>query len=153
MAWGERRGIQGVMDFLTTQERSKRMRQVRSKNTKPERIVRSMLHSRGFRFSLHRRDLPGKPDIVLPKYQAVVFVHGCFWHGHECRSKRPATNERFWNDKIEYNRRRDGKTRAALRRLGWRVFVVWECSLRSDRLRERSIKRLDRLLLPKEGHR
>jgi DNA mismatch endonuclease (patch repair protein) len=106
------------------------MAAVRGKDTKPEKLVRSALHRSGFRYSLHRRDLPGKPDLVLPKYKTVVFVHGCFWHGHECpRGKKPATRKQFWNKKLNQNRLRDQKSIAALEVMGWNVFVVWECSL------------------------
>src|SRR5260370_11266358 len=104
------------------------MSRVRSKATVPERVVRSFLHRRGFRFSLNRRALPGTPDIVLARHRTVVFVHSCFFHGHR-RCKRatlPATNRAFWTRKIEANRRRDRAAARALRRAGWRVVVVWE---------------------------
>ncbi len=109
------------------------MSRVRSRNTRPELVVRSALHIRGYRFRLHRKDLPGNPDIVLPKHRAVVFVHGCFWHGHQgCgRSKRPGTNTAFWNAKIDRNMARDAKTQVLLREAGWRVLVVWQCRIRN----------------------
>jgi DNA mismatch endonuclease (patch repair protein) len=105
------------------------MAAIRSRDTKPERTVRSTLHKMRHRFRLHVRDLPGCPDIVLPKYRAVVFVHGCFWHAHTCRVGRrmPKTNRRYWQAKRETNRFRHQKTRKRLRRFGWRVLVVWEC--------------------------
>jgi DNA mismatch endonuclease, patch repair protein len=106
------------------------MAKVQSKNTSPEREVRSTLHRAGHRFTLHQRDLPGSPDIVLPRHRMVVFVHGCFWHRHGCkRARMPSTNEEYWRAKFERNTRRDRKTQRALRALGWRVFVVWTCDL------------------------
>ncbi len=122
------------MDRLTPEKRSANMSAVRSQNTKPEIRVRSVLHRAGYRFRLHRRDLPGSPDIVLPRYQTVVFVHGCFWHGHDgCRrSKLPATRTEFWQAKIERNRDRDEAARAALIALGYRVVTLWECELKSE---------------------
>lgn len=104
---------------------------IRGKDTKPERIVRSYLHRAGLRFSLHRRDLPGNPDIVLPKYQTVVFVNGCFWHRHDkCQfAYRPKSNVKFWSDKISGNVERDQRNQAKLNALGWRIYVVWECDV------------------------
>lgn len=105
---------------------------IRGRNTKPEILVRSLLHRQGFRFCLHVRELPGKPDIVLPRYRAAIFVHGCFWHGHDCPLyKLPGTRTDFWRDKIERNRASDQKARDGLLAAGWRVAVVWECALRS----------------------
>ena len=116
------------VDRLTREHRSWLMSRIASKNTKPELAVRSTLHRLGFRFRLHRRGLPGTPDLVLPRFRVVVFVHGCFWHGHYCkREKMPKTNRRFWGEKIEANRTRDLRNRRALSRLGWRSLVVWEC--------------------------
>ena len=107
------------------------MRHVKSKNTAPEVKLRSLLHKNGFRFRLNREDLPGKPDIVLPKYKAVIFVHGCFWHGHTCnRGHRPQTNIEFWNHKIESNIARDKKDIELLEAQGWRVLVVWQCEIK-----------------------
>ncbi len=101
------------------------------KNTKPELQVRKALHRLGFRYSLHARDLPGKPDLKLPKYNAVIFVNGCFWHGHDCHLFRlPATRTEFWKDKIEGNRKRDLNTRTALANNGWRVLDIWECAIK-----------------------
>jgi DNA mismatch endonuclease (patch repair protein) len=110
------------------------MRAVRGKNTKPELTARKAAHRLGLRFRLHRKDLPGSPDMVLPKYRTVFFVHGCFWHGHlRCRrSKLPNTNISFWEEKIRKNKIRDRKTTAALRRYGWRVVTLWECQLHSN---------------------
>lgn len=115
------------------------MSKVRGKNTKPELVVRSLLHRMGYRFRLHRRDLPGNPDIVLPKHKKVIFVHGCFWHGHkDCRrAKRPTSNEAFWNQKLGKNLDRDRRDLEALERLGWITLVVWSCRVKDpDTLRE-----------------
>ena len=107
------------------------MSRIRGKDTKPELILRKGLHGLGFRFRLHRRDLPGKPDMVFPRYRAVIFVHGCFWHGHSCHLfKWPKTREEFWKNKIERNRFLDRANIDILLRNGWRVAVVWECSMR-----------------------
>ena len=112
-----------MTDRLTKAQRSANMSRIRGKDTTPELTVRSLLHRMGYRFRLHRSDLPGKPDIVLPKYQSVIFVHGCFWHMHSCRRGRstPVTNARFWKAKREANRKRDRRNVQRLRRLGWRV--------------------------------
>jgi len=119
------------MDKLTPEHRSWNMRKIRSRNTKPEVAVRSLLHRLGFRFRLHTKDLPGKPDIVLPKYKTVVLVHGCFWHRHPgCKcATTPSTRTDFWKKKFEDNVRRDKQVYAELRELGWHVVVVWECEL------------------------
>lgn len=101
------------------------------KNTKPELIVRSSLHNMGYRFRLHRSDLPGKPDITLPKFKKVIFVHGCFWHGHRgCRrSNRPSTNKKFWQEKLDKNMERDKLNIKNLKEFGWDVLVVWTCEV------------------------
>lgn len=127
------------------------MSRVRSKDTQPELFVRRLVHGMGYRFRLHAKDLPGKPDLVLRKHSCVIFVHGCFWHRHSkaCPLTRlPKSRIGFWEDKLEQNRRRDAKTRRALRREGWRVLVVWECQLKSHVLPKRVFefiegKRLD----------
>lgn len=122
------------MGTVDSKVRSRMMSAIRGKNTKPELMVRRHLHRCGFRYRLHRRDLPGSPDVVLPKWKAAVFVHGCFWHGHQkCRYFRvPATRTDFWKTKIRGNAKRDARAEAALRQSGWRVIVVWECALRDD---------------------
>ena len=120
-----------MADVVSRQVRSRMMAGIRGKNTKPEILVRSFLHRQGFRFRLHVKDLPGKPDLVLAKYRAAIFVHGCFWHGHDCHLFRlPGTRTDFWSAKIEGNRVRDLKAFAALRSMEWRVLVIWECALR-----------------------
>jgi len=113
--------------------RSRIMKAVGQKNTRPEMIVRRILHALGYRFRLHRRDLPGSPDIVLPKYRTAIFVHGCFWHRHEgcAKATTPKTRRAFWEDKFEANRVRDRKAIIALQYLGWNVQVVWECQTRN----------------------
>ena len=133
-----------MTDVHSRETRSRNMAAIRSANTKPEVRVRSALHALGFRFRLHRKDLPGRPDIVLPKYRTVLFVHGCFWHCHRCRygSVVPATRAEFWAAKRQGNVDRDRRSARALRRLGWRVLVVWECEVRNDAQAEARVARL-----------
>lgn len=124
-----------MTDIVDPATRSRMMAAIRGKDTKPEMIVRQFLHGKGFRYRLHVKELPGKPDIVLPKYDAVVFVHGCFWHHHtNCKSAQmPKSNSVFWRNKIMSNVTRDSLNVARLESLGWRTIVVWECEVR-DRL-------------------
>lgn len=132
-----------MVDVVDVATRSRMMSGIQGKNTKPEILVRKALHARGFRFRLHVKSLPGKPDLVLPKYNAVVFVHGCFWHGHPCRYfKIPQTRPDFWLDKIGKNQVRDRFQEASLLDQGWRVLVVWECAVRSMK-REKSLLLID----------
>lgn len=120
-----------MADTVTMEVRSRMMSGIRGKDTKPELLVRRMLHSNGFRFRLHRKDLPGHPDIVLRKFTAVIFVHGCFWHGHDCHHFRiPSTRTEWWGAKIDMNRERDTRNIRSLREAGWRVLVIWECAMR-----------------------
>lgn len=106
---------------------------IRGKDTKPEVLIRKALHSRGFRYRLHASDLPGKPDLVFPRYGAALFVHGCFWHGHDCKFfKLPSTRPDFWAQKISANRERDRRQLTALKDKGWRTLVVWECAIRKN---------------------
>lgn len=126
------------MDRLTRERRSWLMSRIRGKDTKPEMRLRSLVHRMGFRFRLHRADLPGKPDLVFPTRKKAIFVHGCFWHGHYCkREKMPKSRVEFWKDKISSNRRRDVRSRRALARLGWSSLVVWECQLKQANTRTR----------------
>ena len=108
------------------------MSRIKSGNTKPEMIVRSLLHRMGYRFRLHRKDLPGKPDIVLPKYKTLIFVHGCFWHMHKgCkRSNIPKTNKEYWGPKLKRNKENDEKNKKKLLKCGWKVITVWECKVK-----------------------
>ena len=120
------------MDVHDKKTRSYNMSRIKGKDTKPEMLVRKYLFAHGFRYRLHVKALPGKPDIVLPKYKTVIFVHGCFWHGHNCPAfKWPKTREKFWREKISTNRKRDIQQINDLVRAGWRVSVVWECAIRS----------------------
>lgn len=117
-------------DRVTTAVRSRIMASIGSKDTKPELTVRSLLHRRGFRFRLHRKDLPGKPDLVFPRHRAVIFVHGCFWHGHDCHLfSMPKSRADFWQQKIGRNKERDAAQQEMLAEVGWRVALVWECAL------------------------
>jgi DNA mismatch endonuclease, patch repair protein len=120
-----------MADIVSPERRSRMMAGIKGKSTRPELILRSGLHRRGFRFLLHGKKLPGAPDLVFPKHRAVVFAHGCFWHAHGCHLfKWPATRETFWREKIETNKRRDVAAINALVENGWRVAVVWECALK-----------------------
>ena len=118
------------MDRLSKEHRSWNMSRIRSRDTRPEMVVRSLLHGAGFRFRLHVRELPGTPDIVLPKYRAVVFVHGCFWHRHPgCKyASVPRSNRKFWAKKFRENVTRDRVAQRSLERMGWHVVVIWECT-------------------------
>ena len=124
------------MDKVSSQQRSINMSKIKSKDTKPEKIVRSLLHALGYRFRLHRKTLPGTADIILPKYKAVIFVNGCFWHGHDgCkRAAIPDTNKEFWERKISANKARDQKNIFDLEKLGYRCLVIWQCELKDKNL-------------------
>jgi DNA mismatch endonuclease, patch repair protein len=118
-----------VVDHLTPEKRSWNMSRIKCKDTGPEMLVRSTLHRLGYRFSLHRKDLPGKPDIVLPKYKTIVFVHGCFWHQHKkcTRATIPSSNQDYWIPKLEKNKKRFKEAKKKLRKNGWKIVVIWEC--------------------------
>jgi len=120
------------------------MARIGPRDTGPERVVRRALHKRGFRFRLHRRDLPGTPDIVLPKYRTAIYVHGCFWHRHAgCRlATTPGTNRKFWADKFAANVLRDRRTLAAIRRLGWHALVIWECEAEDELRLARKLEKI-----------
>jgi DNA mismatch endonuclease (patch repair protein) len=130
-----------MTDVLTPEQRRRCMAAIRGRNTRPELLVRSMVHRMGHRYRLHSRALPGQPDLVFPSKKKIIFVHGCFWHMHRCRygRVRPRTNTEFWDSKRRANAARDKRNSAALRAAGWRVLVVWECSTRNP---ETLIKRL-----------
>ena len=147
-----------MADIFSKAKRSEVMSRIRSSNTKPERIVRALLHRLGYRFTVNgpkNRQLPGKPDIVLPKYDTVIFVHGCFWHGHEgCKDFRiPATRRQWWTDKIEGNRRRDDRNEKQCRDLGWNVVTIWACATKTIDAREWLMERLPSLIDPAMGPR
>lgn len=119
-----------MADTLSPKERSRLMARIRSRDTKPEMYVRKSVWREGFRYRLHPRTLPGKPDLSLAQYKVAIFVHGCFWHQHGCaKTSRPSSNREFWNRKLDGNVARDARNRAALQALGWTVLTVWECSL------------------------
>lgn len=123
-----------MADIVDSVTRSRIMTRVKGKNTRLELLIRKGLHSRGFRYRLHHASLPGKPDMVFPKYRAIIFINGCFWHGHECTLfSWPKTRKDFWKDKIEKNRTRDHVTITRLQEKGWRTLVIWECALRGPR--------------------
>lgn len=140
-----------MADVFSPEKRSEVMAKIRGRNTKPELALRSMLHRLGYRFTVNgplNRSLPGRPDLVLPKYNTVIFVHGCFWHGHEhCASFRmPKSRRTWWKAKIHGNRARDFRNETALRYLGWHVVTIWECALRTATARSWLVKRLPALL-------
>ena len=124
-----------MADVHNPEQRRYNMSRIRSRDTKPELIVRQFLHANGYRYRLHRKDLPGQPDIVLPRLKTVIFVHGCFWHGHEGNPcfVLPKTRSEFWHEKITHNQAKDLRHQAALSYAGWRVLIVWECSLKRGR--------------------
>lgn len=123
-----------MTDKISSSVRSKNMAAIKGKDTKPEIIVRRYLHKLGYRFRLHRKDLPGKPDITLPRFKTVIFVHGCFWHRHEqcANSVMPTSNVAFWRKKLDGNVVRDKKNVELLKEQGWKVLVIWECEVQSD---------------------
>lgn len=128
-----------MVDTLSITERSECMRRIRGKNTKPEMIVRRLVFGMGYRYRLHRRDLPGCPDLVFPRFRKVLFVHGCFWHSHPgCRRATvPKSNKEYWCLKLENNRIRDEANQIALRSWGWEVMVIWECEIKNSDLAEK----------------
>lgn len=133
---------------MTDLVRRQTMRAVKSKDTAPEMTVRRLTHAMGYRYRLHRKDLPGKPDLVFPARRKIIFVNGCFWHGHECRrgARTPKANYNYWRAKIERNRLRDIKVRTALSDAGWDVLTIWECEIRELSVLRKKISRfLDRI--------
>lgn len=119
------------MDVVSSEARSQMMSGIQGKDTKPEMLIRKALHRKGFRYRIHVKSLPSKPDLVFPKYRAVIQINGCFWHGHNCHLfKWPATRPEFWRNKISGNRERDARNIVELERLGWRVLTIWECSVK-----------------------
>lgn len=141
-----------VTDKLSQAQRSATMRAIKGRDTAPERAIRTIVHNMGYRFRLCRVDLPGKPDLILPRLRAAIFVHGCFWHGHSCKrgSLVPRTNTAFWKTKIGGNRARDKKQVRALRYRGWRVMTIWQCQIKNEK---RLVARLQRFLCDKSRRR
>ena len=137
---GRRRS--GASD-MTTADRSRIMRAVKSRDTGPELLVRRLTHRMGYRYRLHRSDLPGKPDLAFPGRRAAIFVHGCFWHGHSCKrgARAPKTNAAYWSAKVVGNAARDAEQANKLKRLGWRVLVLWECELKDEHRLTAKIRR------------
>ena len=137
-----------MADVHTPQQRRYNMQQIRAKNTKPEMLVRKFLHANGFRYSLHNKKLPGKPDIVLTKYKTIIFIHGCFWHGHtNCKYFAvPKTRTKWWLNKINTNKANDEKAGKALRKEGWKVIIIWECKLKPSKV-ERTLSLLPEKIL------
>jgi DNA mismatch endonuclease (patch repair protein) len=142
-----------MADVMTPKQRSRCMAAVKGKDTKPEMIVRKYLFSRGLRFRVQVRKLPGTPDIVLPKYKTAIFVNGCFWHGHEgCKYFRlPKSNVEFWKEKIERNIERDRESMQALLDLGWKIIRVWECELRNKANREDTLNKIYKSITSPNG--
>ena len=139
-----------MADTKTLEERSKNMSQIRSENTKPEVIVRKYLFSQGFRYRKNDKRLPGKPDIVLPKYKTVIFVNGCFWHMHGCsRSSLPKSNLDYWKPKLEKNLQRDKIEYEELKSLGWKIIIVWECELKK-KVQAQNLERIKQTILGNE---
>ena len=137
-----------MTDIFSPEQRSHIMQQIKGKNTKPEMIVRKYLFSKGFRYRVNVRHLPGKPDIALRKYHTAIFIHGCFWHGHEdCKlASHPQTNKEFWEAKIARNKSRDIETREKLKAMGWNTIVVWECQLRKADIRQQVLEGIVQIL-------
>jgi DNA mismatch endonuclease, patch repair protein len=132
-----------MADTVTPAVRSRMMAAIKGKNTKPEIIVRKALHAAGFRFRLHDRKLPGRPDVVLAKYKSAVFVHGCFWHGHQCKAFRwPKSRKDFWREKILRNKARDAVAKRELRQLGWQSILIWECQIKKGLVEKKVLERL-----------
>jgi len=136
-----------MADVHDTKTRSYNMSRIRSGDTKPEMLVRKFLHANGYRYKLHDKTLPGKPDIVLPKYKTIIFIHGCFWHGHaNCKYfVVPKTRTQWWLDKINHNKANDEKAIKALKKDGWKIITIWECQLKHDRI-EKSLTALLNML-------
>lgn len=134
-----------MSDIYSKSKRSDIMSKISGKETKPEILVRKYLFSKGFRFRKNVKELPGKPDIVLPKYKTVIFIHGCFWHGHTCkRGKLPQTNHQFWQKKIEKNIERDNHNTNKLEVKGWNIIIIWQCEIRNYSLQK---ERFDKLVI------
>ncbi len=131
-----------MVDVLTKAQRSRCMSKIKGKNTKPEMVIRRLVHAMGYRYRLHRKDLPGTPDLVFPKYRKIIFVHGCYWHRHDCPygKVRAKTNAEFWENKIQSNVARDLRYQAELKALGWEVLLIWECWIKEPEMLESTIR-------------
>ncbi|CAN5662751.1 hypothetical protein BH10BAC2_BH10BAC2_01930 [soil metagenome] len=140
--------LRTMADVHSKETRSYNMSQIKGRNTKPEMLVRTFLHAQGFRYKLHDKSLPGKPDLVLPKYKTIIFIHGCFWHGHNgCKYYVvPKTRTAWWMNKINGNIANDKKAIKALKKDGWKIIIVWECDLRTVKVEKTLIKLLNKLL-------
>lgn len=133
-----------MTDIYSKNKRSQIMSKISGKETEPEVLVRKFLFRKGFRYRKNDKRYPGTPDIVLPKYKTVIFVHGCFWHGHNCRAgKLPETRKEFWQNKIDTNIARDKKNRQDLEKLGWKVLVIWQCELKNKKIRAEKLKEIE----------
>ena len=132
-----------MTDIFSKQKRSEIMSKISGKETRPEILVRKYLFANGFRYRKNVKHLPGKPDIVLPKYKTVIFVHGCFWHGHNCKAgKLPETRKEFWKEKINGNIERDKRNKSELEKLGWNVTTIWQCELKNKDVRIKTLEKL-----------
>ena len=143
-----------MTDTISKDIRSWNMSRIRSKDTKPELIVRSALHRLGYRFRLHKKDLPGKPDIVLAKYRTVIFVHGCFWHQHNDNcgiTNKPTSNTKFWFEKFKKNKERDKRSITEIERMGWKVLTFWECQILDKNRKPRDLTRMIKDISKKEN--
>jgi len=131
-------------DIYSKRKRSEIMSKISGTETKPEILVRKYLFSKGFRFRKNDKRLPGRPDIVLPKYKTVIFIHGCFWHGHHCKAgKLPETNKDFWENKINSNTERDKKNQHKLEKLGWKIIIIWQCKLKNKKMITKKLKEIE----------
>ncbi len=136
-----------MADIYTKLKRSEIMSKISGKNTKPEILVRKFLFSNGFRYRKNDKRYPGKPDIILPKYKTIIFVHGCFWHGHNCPAgKLPETKKDFWKQKIKGNIERDKRNKTELQKQGWKVITIWQCELKNKEIRENTLTELTNTL-------
>lgn len=131
-------------DIYSKLKRSEIMSKISGTETKPEILIRKYLFSKGFRFRKNDKRLPGRPDVVLPKYKTVIFIHGCFWHGHHCKAgKLPETNKEFWENKINSNMERDKKNQHKLEKLGWKIITVWQCKLKNKKVLTKKLKEIE----------
>jgi len=136
-----------MTDIYSKQKRSKIMSKISGKESKPEILVRKFLFTNGFRYRKNDKRYPGKPDIVLPRYKTVIFIHGCFWHGHNCKAgKLPETRKEFWEEKIKGNIERDKRNKSELEKLGWNVIIIWQCELKNNEIKTKTLDKLTNTL-------